>query len=261
MLTLVLAACGPKTAKAPEPVENETEKAVATPDWRPTEEQRGKLLEALAAARAAQQAEDLDGCLEAVGGIEEEWLGSELDAQALELAMTCGGLSDDFCDYYVDDSVYCALKLAIDLAPRRAYAAAVAAPCGFGSHEISVAVSDDRCVAIEPGAGATLEELDGDGEGPTGACPRLIFLERDGAGVRVVEAGVANESFLDSISDCCNASHLAAMREGDTLRIVLHSDGPGRDCFGGTASIDHFDVYRLDGDRLEVEAQLGVSMH
>jgi hypothetical protein len=248
-LVMLLAACGPKgAAKAPEPEAPEA---------------RSPLAEALAAARASHDAGDDEACNEALGGIDEAWLGSELDAQVLALAKTCGGISDDFCDHYVDDSLYCTLKLAVDLAPRRAYGAAAAAPCGFGGHAVSVALPGDadRCVAIEPGAGAELDELDDEGNAPAGACPRLVFLERDGEGARVVEAGVTSESFLDSPSDCCNASHLAALREGDALRIVLHSDGPARDCFGGTASVDHFDVYRVEGDRLEVEAQLGVLMH
>jgi hypothetical protein len=262
-ILVVLAGCGSNgKPAAPTPIDNQTEQPAAK-DWRPSPEQRAQLRAKLDEARAAHQAEDDEGCQGSLGEIEAAWLGSELDAQVLALAMTCTGWTEEFCDYYIDDNTYCTLKLETELAPRRAYADAVAAPCGFGGHDISVAIpgEPDRCVAIERGAGAELEDLDEDGEAPAGSCPRLVVLERDGTGARVVELVRTTPSVLDSISDCCNATELAASRAGDALRIVLSSGGPARDCFGGTASVDQFEVYRVDGDQLVLEAQLNVGMH
>jgi hypothetical protein len=261
-IALVLAACGPRGTAAPKPVGNESEAPPAR-EWRPTAEQRARLEAVIAEARAAHDAEDAEGCAEKLGEVVPEWLGSELDAGLLELAMACAGRSDGYCDYYLEDDVYCALKLETELAPRRAFADAARARCGFGNHELSVALPGeaDRCVAVEPGAGAELEELDDEGVAPEGACPRLVVLERDGAGARTVEIAREGQSFLDSVSDCCHASELAARRDGESLRIVLSSGGPSRDCFGGTASVDEFEVFRLDGDRLVLETQHSVLMH
>jgi hypothetical protein len=248
-LLVAVAACGGRSAPAPAPIGNQTEEPRR--DWRPTAEQREQLAAAIAEARAAAEQEETEACLAAITQIEPAWLGSELDAQALEAAMACTNRSDDFCDHYVDDEPFCALQLEVDLAPRRAWADAVVEPCGFGGRVVSTSIpgEPDRCVAIEPGPD---EE---------GACPRVVVLERARGAPRVVDVERVGESFLDSPSDCCHASQLAARRDGDAVRIVLSSDGPARDCFGGTAAIDQFEVYRLDGDRFVLEAQLGVSMH
>jgi hypothetical protein len=262
LVLLVVAACGPRGQAPPKPLGNESD-APPAKEWGPSAEQRAQLEAVLAEARAAHDADDDVTCGDTLAEIVPEWLGSELDEQVLEVAMACTGRGDAFCDYYLDDDIYCTLKLESELAPRRAFADAVAAPCGFGSHELSVALPGeaDRCVAVEPGAGVELEELDDEGEGPEGACPRLVVLERDGAGARTVEMTREGTGFLDSVSDCCHAATLAARRDGESLRIVLTSDGPSRDCFGGTASVDEFEVYRVDGDRLVLETQLSVLMH
>jgi hypothetical protein len=255
---LVISACGGKQTAAPPPPGNDV------PEAAPGD--ADKVRAVVAAARTAKESGDDAACLEQLATIDAAWLGSDADQEALELAMGCAGRTDDYCDYYLDafqdEDPYCLLKLEVDLAPRHAFADAVAVPCGFATAEelttVAIPGDADRCIAILPGAGMELEDLPDDGSAPPGTCPSLGLVARDG---KITPSPRTGSSFLDSPSDCCHADALGIRRDPDTIRVVLSSDGPARDCFGGTASVDEFDVYAFDGVGFTLEQSLAVGMH
>lgn len=219
------------------------------------------LLSELAAAQL--RAGDKQGCLDTLAEFEEAWVPrAVLAARAmLHTAKQCLEWKESSCDYYTDQNVVCSLALELELAPRARYAAAKTTRCPFKTKvrgAIALPGVADRCVAIQHGRGAKLEELDGDGNAPAGACPNLVLL--DGHGV-VGKRDPQPETFLDAVSDCCHATVLRTLRDGDRTLVILTSDGPARDCFGGTASVDEWEVFRVEGDRLIPHESLRVLMH
>ncbi len=226
-----------------------------------------QLAAVLTAATAQRDAGDRAACVERLATIDAAWLGSTPQATAaLALMQDCAGRDDPFCDYYLegivegDGNEYCVLSLAVAFGPRLAYEDAAAMPCGFAAAEGAIAVPGDptRCLAVEPGAGIELDDLPDDGDVPPGTCAQVLELTRDGASRPLAIDG---GSFIEDPSTCCSAGPIRARRHGDAVEVILESGGPARDCFGGTASIDQLEVFRLDGARLTELADLGVGMH
>ena len=219
------------------------------------------LLSELAAAQL--HAGDKQDCLDTLSEFEEAWVPRAVPAARamLHTAKQCLEWKESSCDYYTDQNVVCSLALELELAPRARYAAAKTTRCPFKTKlkgAVALPGIADRCVAVQHGRGAKLEELDGDGNAPAGACPDLVIVDKTGV---VGKRDAQPETFLDAVSDCCHATVLRTLRDGDRTLVILTSDGPARDCFGGTASVDEWEVFRVDGDRLIPHESLRVLMH
>lgn len=263
-IVLVAAACGGK----PAPTAAVDKRAAAPDPDAPAEVPPDPAVDrAIAAARAQRDAGDRAACVETLRALAaDERVGAAAQGQAaLALMKDCSGRTEDSCDYYLDlaedDAAYCELALAVELGPRRAYDDAAPSTCGFPAPEGAVALpgDPDRCLALIAGDGIALEDLPEDGADlPAGVCPTVVVVDRAGGSTPIERDG---PSYLDDASTCCAAGVLRTRLHGDDLELVVESGGPSRDCFGGTASVDQFQVFRLDGARLRAIVDLAVGMH
>lgn len=135
--------------------------------------------------------------------------------------------------------VACPLSLPADSQGR-------SAPDGQG---IQLTAEPTRCLDTRGG-----EKVDVDHprhEDASFVCPRLTLFERRAGKVQATVLPTPDGSLLQRTGDCCNASILETVSQGSETLVVLRSDGPARDCFGGTATTDEFEVYRWRNGALE----------
>ena len=215
------------------------------------------------------------GCLETLASFKPAWV-AEAPRPAKAMRHNAGLCSEeeveDACDYYTADSVACDLSLALELAPRHAYRGAQRQTCqlklpreaGDTGPEDAIQIPGEptRCLDIRSGRmddDEAAEEEEPDEENQV--CPRLVLFEKRAGKLEESDLDTPEETMLQRPSDCCHASVLETVVSAQGAFIILHSDGPNRDCFGGTASVDEYEVYRWRAGELELVADHSVSMH
>lgn len=125
--------------------------------------------------------------------------------------------------------------------------------------------SDDACFALVEGA-APADDA-GDADDPDGemleedvVCPEVEL--RTAAGVRRLSAdggALVDQGF------CCGVSAITTAKVGGQRYVLVRPSGEDsmfiRVCSGGTASATPATIYRVEGDRLVVEADRSLSWH
>lgn len=137
----------------------------------------------------------------------------------------------------------CPLKLAPDIF------AAIAVPAGFLNPEPSQA-----CVGLQ----RTSQNLDA---GQTDACPRLVKLvAEDKSATKITPiAVIPGGPSLVSESDCCNITQLElGISKGKNL---IRFTGSGRDCQGGTASMEYDEYYIFQPGISQKVGDLNLGFH
>jgi hypothetical protein len=203
---------------------------------------------------AAYKDGDKAGCaklLEAVSDSEELEKYPRLAKALFYNAKLCTP-REDGCDYKLDHDVpYCQLSLAAEYAGRSVVKGFEAKKCPVKKHEDAVVVDDATC--IELGA----FERKGKEEDLDATCGELFLVDAKGKKTRLD----VPDSWLTSTSDCCNAHKVSVKLGKDGAQILVASDGPSRDCFGGTATSDYMTVFDLKGGKLVVSEDLTVGWH
>lgn len=152
------------------------------------------------------------------------------------------------------------LPLLLALGAARPAAAAedgfVAHPCPIEGQTGAVVLGKEggfqaACLSLsqprEPGpwTGADAERVTGSSR----FCPRPVLAVLDNEGVMTVRfLPLAEGSYLADPAACCLGGEISVNPKDGRVRIA--TDGPGADCFGGSASATHQDIYRWDGSEL-----------
>ena len=91
-------------------------------------------------------------------------------------------------------------------------------------------------------------------------CPEVELRTAAGARRLTADAGALVDGGF-----CCGVSAITTARVGDRRYVLVRPSGEDsmfiRVCSGGTASATPASVYRVDGDRLVLEADRSLSWH
>jgi hypothetical protein len=160
--------------------------------------------------------------------------------------------AEDSCDYKLDDDKpVCRLALALEYAARNPFKPAFPA-CDLDKKKDGVKLREGVCLrASEAVRKGDEEDLDME-------CPVFSLVEKKDEKLVTTKLAIDGESWATDPSNCCCVGKLGVNPDGT---IVVTNDTPCRDCFGGTATIDLFEVYKLQGATLQRINDATVVLH
>ncbi len=213
-------------------------------------------------AFAAYKAGDLERCRKIFNEVDDDAATAFPKAsKALLYNANLCAPREEYCDYKLDhDEPVCRMKLALEYARRNELTGFVAKKCPIAGHADGTAIlpaAGAKAACIELGEYVRKEDYAAD-------CPAVFLVEDRGAGKpsrQKLAEGKGGVGWIAETSDCCSVGNPTVRTTNGKNELLFSSGGLARDCFGGTAAVDHMTTYELRGTTLEMTGDYDIGWH